>query len=171
MRNDLIAQAFLQESRHAVDQEFRRIGHCLRQLEDDQIWWRPPEGANSIGNIVLHLCGNLRQWFLSGVGGDEDVRDRPAEFAETIPLPKDALQDRLTDVIYGVNEVLSTLDEGALLETRRIQGFDTSVLSAIYSTITHLEGHALQIAYATRLRLGDKYEDFWKPSTNEQGAE
>ena len=168
--NDAVAHAFIVATKAAIDQERRRIEHCLNQLTERQVWQRPPARTNPIGNIILHLCGNLRQWFLHGVGGEPDVRDRPAEFTEADAIPKDELLSTLGTVIDRIYEALHGVTGDTLLESRRIQGFDTNVLSAIYSTVAHLEGHALQIAYITHLTLRDRYEPFWRPEGAEQGA-
>ncbi len=170
MEHNLLRRPFVRESHEAVDQELRRVGHCLGQLNDDEVWWQPAPEVNSIGTIICHLCGNLRQWFVHGIAGEPDVRDRQAEFAETGHVSKAELLDQLTSVIEQVHAVLDNVDGDVLLGERRIQGFDMTGLSAIYSTVTHLEGHALQIAYITHLRLGESYTPFWKPETKDQGG-
>ena len=73
-----------------------RIVGCLEQLSDDEIWWRPNEASNSIGNLVLHICGNMRQWIISGLGGAEDLRQRDKEFDERGPVARDALAGKIT---------------------------------------------------------------------------
>jgi len=170
-QDEALALAFIAETESAIDQEYRRIVHCLEQLTQQEVWRRPAPGVNCIGTIILHLCGNLQQWFIHGVGGERDVRDRPAEFAETDPIPKEDLLERLRGLIERIHGVLSDVDGATLLKTRRIQGFETKVLSAIYSTVAHLEGHALQIAYIAHLIMGEHYDPFWKPENAEQGAE
>ena len=164
------AQAFVEETRQALAQEFRRIAHCLRQLDEEQIWRRPNPHVNCIGNIILHLCGNLRQWFLHGIGGEEDVRDRPSEFAATGSVSREALQTILDDLFVRIDSLLQGISGSVLVQPRRIQGFDTTGLAAIYSTIAHLEGHALQVSYITHMFTGDRYEPFWKPANPEQGS-
>ena len=85
-------------------------------------------------------------------------------------VSKDELLVSLGDLLSAVYETLNVLGPDALLENRRIQGCDTNVLSAIYCTVTHLEGHAQQIVYITHLYLGDDYMPFWRPESTEQGA-
>jgi len=165
-----VARAFIAETREALAQERRRIAHSLRQLGDEQIWRRPEPHVNCIGNIILHLCGNLRQWFLHGIGGEVDVRNRLAEFAAIDPMPKDRLQETFDSLVMRIDALLENLPAETLIEPRRIQGFETNVLSAIYSTMTHLEGHSLQVAYITHVLTGDRYEPFWKPDSQEQGG-
>ena len=84
--NDL-AHAVGIEAGRELEAAFGRIKHCLRQLSEEQVWWRPSPALNSIGNLILHLCGNLRQWIVAGLGGAADHRNRPSEFAEPGPLP------------------------------------------------------------------------------------
>lgn len=76
------------EAAEELTNALARIEHCLGQLNDQQVWWRSQLSPNSIGNLMLHLYGNVRQWIVSGVGGASDMRPRPAEFAERGPIPK-----------------------------------------------------------------------------------
>src|SRR5206468_11868255 len=85
----VVGRAFIEVARRQLAERADRIGHCVGQLDDAQVWWRPHESMNSIANLVLHLCGNRRQWIVSGVGGEPDVRDRPGEFSERGAVPKD----------------------------------------------------------------------------------
>jgi hypothetical protein len=85
-RTDLdVGAAFLAEGRRKLAACHQRIRHCVQQLTDAQVWWRPSEGHNSIANLLLHLCGNVRQWVVAGVSGMPDSRNRPQEFAERGP--------------------------------------------------------------------------------------
>jgi hypothetical protein len=165
-----VGQAYLSEARQRLATAHDRIKHCLSQLDDVQVWWRPHEPMNSIANLILHLCGNLRQWLVSGIGGAADVRDRPQEFAEREPIPKDELLRRLAAVVAQADAVLSRFDDARLLEARRIQGFEGTALSAIFDSLAHLSGHAQEIVYITRLQLRDAYVFAWVPATPEQGA-
>ena len=168
--NIQIGDAFIEESKNCVNTVRGRINHCLDQLGDEDIWWAPDKGGNCIGVIVQHLLGNLRQWIISGVGGATDVRDRPREFRVGEKSPKAALQRQLNEILDAVIETYSSLPAAQLLEMRRIQGYDESVLGAIYGTMTHLELHAGQIVWITRMRRGGAYEEWCKPATKEQGA-
>jgi hypothetical protein len=165
-----VGRAYTDMARRHLEDRTDRIKHCLGQLDDAQVWWRPHESMNSIGNLVLHLCGNLRQWVVSGVGDAPDVRDRPAEFSERGPIPRDELIRRLDAVAAEAEAALAALDESSLLEPRRIQGFDETVMAAVWDSLTHLSGHTQEIVYVTRLQLGDRYQFAWVPATPEQGA-
>lgn len=162
--------AFIGVARRQLAERADRIGHCVGQLDEGQVWWRPQKSMNSIANLLLHLRGNLRQWIVSGVGGMPGVRDRPGEFSERGAIPKDELLGRFRAVVAEVDGVLANLDDGRLLEPRRIQGFDETVLSATWHSLEHLGGHAQEIIHLTRLQLGDRYRFAWTPSTPEQGT-
>jgi hypothetical protein len=165
-----VASAYIDQARRHLTDRTDRIKHCVDQLNDEQVWWRPQESLNSMGNILLHLCGNLRQWLVAGVSRAPDVRDRPGEFSERGPIPRADLIRSLEAVVNEADAVLAGLDQSQLLEPRRIQGFDETVMSAIWGTLEHLSGHTQEIIYITRLQLGDRYRFAWAPSTPEQGA-
>jgi hypothetical protein len=165
-----IGQAYVAEVRRRLAACHERIAHCLGQLDDAQVWWRPRDSMNSIGNLVLHLCGNLRQWIVAGVGGASDVRDRPAEFAERRAIPRDELVRRLAEVVRDADAALGRAGDEQLLAPRRVQGFEGTVLSVACDSISHLAGHTQEIVFVTRLQLGDAYRFAWVPATPEQGA-
>src|SRR5690242_6676894 len=119
--NSSVGQVFLAESRRRLAASHQKIRHCLDQLDDAQVWWRARESMNSIGNLVLHLCGNLRQWVVSGVGGAADVRDRPGEFSQRALILKDELLQRFDAVVREADAVLAGTAEDRLREPRRIQ--------------------------------------------------
>jgi hypothetical protein len=165
-----VGEAFVAQARRRLAASRDRINHCVEQLTDAQVWWRPQESMNSIANILLHLCGNLRQWIVSGIGGAADVRNRPKEFSERQPISRQELLRRLDEVIGAADQVLAGLTDAKLLAPRRIQGFDETVLSAAFDTLAHLNGHTQEIVFITRSQLGEAYQFAWKPATREQGA-
>src|SRR3954463_13568965 len=99
MTADELAAAVGAAAAHELDSALGRIKHCLGQLNDAQVWQHSQPGLNSIGNLMLHLCGNLRQWVVAGLGGTPDERNRPAEFAERGTVPKDELVRNLEAVV------------------------------------------------------------------------
>jgi len=167
---DEVAAAVGVEAAKELTSALGRIEHCLGQLTDEQVWWRSRPSLNSIGNLILHLCGNVRQWIVAGLGGDADSRDRPAEFSERGPIPKEELLGRLEAVVGEARGVLARQTARHLLEARRIQGFDVTGLAAIFDSVPHFRGHAQEIVHLTRLQLGDAYKFAWTPTTPEQGA-
>jgi hypothetical protein len=165
-----LGQSFLAQARHRLADCLEKLRHCLSQLDDTQVWWRPSPGLNSIANLLLHLGGNLRQWIVAGVGGAPDIRERPLEFSEQGPIPKEELLRRLETVVLQADEVLARLPEAQLLEPRRIQGFEETLLSAIFGSVAHFHGHTQEIVLLTRLQRGDAYHFAWTPMSAEQGA-
>jgi hypothetical protein len=170
MTADELATAVGTEAANELASAFARIKHCLGQLSDEQVWWRSHPSLNSIGNLILHLCGNVRQWIVAGLGGGADVRDRPAEFSERGSIPRDELLRRLEAVVDEARTVLARQTARQLLESRRIQGFDVTGLKAIFDSVPHFRGHTQEIIGMTRLQLGDAYKFAWTPTTPEQGG-
>jgi len=153
---------FLRISRdYLVNDYVPRIVAVLRQLDDADIWWRGNEASNSIGNLVLHLAGNVRQWIVSGVGGAPDLRDRPAEFARREGMTRDELVNHLESTITMVDEALARVTPDQLFEPRKIQGIDTTVMEAIYHVVEHFSTHVGQIVMLGKLRLA-KDLGFWE---------
>lgn len=164
-----IGPAFVSAVRQTFAGAAKKIRHCLEQLSDEDVAWRPHPTHNSIAIVINHLCGNLRQWIVSGVGGAADVRDRPAEFVDPGPVTAGELIDRIGRALGEVDATLARFDPQRLLERRRIQGFDVILLHAILDTASHFVGHTHQIVYITRVRLGDAYRFEWAPATAEEG--
>src|SRR2546423_1938268 len=147
-----IGQEFISRSRHHLIEDFLpKIERCLERLSDEQIWWRPNEQSNSIGNLLLHLSGNARQWIVCGVGGAADSRDRDAEFAQRSVLARGDLHSLLTRALAEVDATLAQFDSNQLLERRTIQGSDVTVLEAILHVVEHFSMHVGQILYITKL--------------------
>ncbi len=146
------------------------VEHCVNQLTDEQVWSRDGSGINPIGNLVLHLAGNLRQWVVAGLGGKPDMRQRPQEFTERGPIPRQELLAGLRTCVEEAGAVLGQLSQAELLRTRRIQGFDMTAVAALGHAVPHFRGHTQEIVRATRQHLGPAYRFAWAPQTLEQGA-
>ena len=153
-----IGKAFIQSARQTLGDCRKKIEHCLAQISEEDLWWRPFEAENSIANILLHLCGNIGQWIVSGVGGAPDIRVRPEEFAARGGLTKAQLQQRLADTVAKADHALAELPMDQLLKVRHVQHWDVTALDAIFHATSHFEGHTHQIVYITRLRIGDRYK-------------
>jgi uncharacterized damage-inducible protein DinB len=150
-----LAQAFLAEARHSLcEQHLPRITRCLKMLSEDQIWWRPHSTSNSVGNLVLHLAGNVRQWIISGLGGEPDRRERDKEFSEFGPLPRRFLIRHLEKTVAAANRVLAKLASPGLTREYGIQRFRVTGLAAVAHVTEHFAYHNGQIIYATKLLQG-----------------
>src|SRR3954467_9088276 len=151
-------ELYLFAARESLAEGLRKVEHCVHQLDEGQVWWRPHPGMNSIANLMLHLAGNLRQWIVSGAGGARDIRNRPEEFVDRSELPKNNIVSMLRSAVREADGVLERLPPQTLTEPRRIQGFDTTILAAIFDSIAHFRGHTQEIIHMTREILGDKYK-------------
>ena len=147
-----IGKAFVARSRyHLVEDFLPKIEHCLEKLSNEQIWWRANEQSNSIGNLVLHLCGNARQWIVCGVGDGTDGRDRDAEFAQREVVRRDELLSLLRRTISDVDSTLARYEPERLLEMRTIQSTQSSALDAILHVVEHFAMHTGQIIMTTKV--------------------
>jgi hypothetical protein len=140
-----------------LDEGMAKIEHCLGQLTDADVWHRPSEPMNSIGNLLLHLCGNVRQWIVSGVGGSPDTRARPAEFAERGPIAKDELLRRLREAVVAAGDALRRSSADELLRPRHVQHGEVTGVRAIVGSVSHFVGHVQEIVHMTRRLLGERY--------------
>ena len=165
-----IAAATTNAAADELDDAVKKIAHCVNQLSDEQVWWRPAASMNSIANLILHLCGNIRQWITAGVGGVEDTRIRPQEFSERGPIEKDELLRRLDTTVTEAKAAIVNASAANLVDRRRIQGFDVTGLAAMFHSVAHFRGHTQEIVHLTRSQLGDDYKFDFVPTTTEQGA-
>lgn len=128
-----------------------KIERCLEKLSDEQVWWRPNENSNSIGNLILHLCGNARQWIVCGVGGSPDFRRRDEEFAQREVISRDELAQLLDRTLKEVAKTLNELDAKSLMRRRTIQGKEVDLLEAIFHVTEHFSMHTGQIIQLTKI--------------------
>jgi uncharacterized damage-inducible protein DinB len=138
--------------RRLFDESWPRIEKCLHLLSEAEVWERPNPASNSAGNLVLHVCGNARQWIVSGLGGTADTRQRSAEFSEQGPLPKQYLFDLLGQLKPDILNVLDALRPEELLKAYTIQGFQENGISVLVHVAEHLSYHTGQISYLVKAR-------------------
>jgi uncharacterized damage-inducible protein DinB len=147
-----VSHAFVQKARQLLKEEYLpKIERCVENLTDEHVWWRPNPESNSIGNLMLHLSGNARQWIVCGLGGAPDERQRQTEFDERRIIPRDELLTRLRTTVADVDDVLRAFDPAQLLETYPIQGTEATALEAIFHVTEHFSMHTGQIILLTKL--------------------
>ncbi len=137
-----------------VKEYLPKIEECLAQLTDDDLWWRAFETNNSIGNLMLHLAGNIRQWVFHHLGDRPYDRQREKEFSERRTVPKQELIDLLRAAVTDVDAVLAEFPADRLLQRYRIQKYDVTAFEAILHITEHFSYHTGQIVYITKLRTG-----------------
>jgi uncharacterized damage-inducible protein DinB len=160
-----VSHVFIRKSRSLLTDDYvPKIERCLDRLTEKEIWWRPNEASNSIGNLILHLCGNVTMWIVGGVGALPFERHRQQEFDERREIPASELRQRLRDVMERADTVLGRLDAAALTTRRQIQGYDVTVLEAVYHVVEHFGMHTGQIILVTKARVGSDLR-LWEPPT------
>ena len=145
---------FLRVSTERLEELCGRIEDCLGRLSYEQIWTRGGDAENAVGNLVLHLCGNVTQWIGSGVAGRPDHRQRDAEFAARADVQPAELASRIRAVVDDAAFVIRALDPARLTERILPQNYDVTVLEAIYHVVEHFSMHTGQILFATKLLTG-----------------
>ena len=161
----MLDQSFLQLftteiKRRLFEESLVRLERCLNELSETDIWWRPNENSNSVGNLVLHLCGNARQWILTGLGGATDQRKRQAEFDERGPVSRAELIQKVQQLMSEINVVLDRLTPADIERPIVVQGFNETGMSILIHVVEHFSYHVGQMAYIVKARL-DKQTNFY----------
>ena len=151
---------FIEQSIFRMEENNERIKKCLAMLTEEEVWKSPNPSSNSVGNLILHLCGNIRQWVVSSLGGVEDTRKRDLEFSTTGGVSKKELLNKLLSTVAEAIDVLKKLDTDNLLAVKSVQGYDISGLGIIIHVVEHYSYHTAQIAFWTKL-LKDKDLGFY----------
>ncbi len=137
-----------------------KIMHCLDQLTEEEIWKRPNEASNSVGNQILHLCGNIRQYAVASLGRKEDIRERDSEFSAKDGFTKEELSEKLSETVQMAIATFEQVPEEELLRTRNVQGYHYTGIAVIMHVVEHYSYHTGQIAFWTKL-LRDKSLGFY----------
>lgn len=146
-----------------------RIEACLEQLTVEQIWARGSESENAIGNLVLHLNGNVRQWILSNLGGEPDTRVRDSEFAARSGAAASDLAHMLKDTAQRAASTISNLTTGQLTAMYSIQKYEVSGVDVVFHVVEHFSQHTGQIIFATKMLTGTD-AGFYRHLNSSSGA-
>lgn len=139
---------FMQEIHRRLFEEcWPRLEKCLGQLTESEIWQRPNENSNSMGNITLHLCGNMRQWVVAGLGKEIDTRQRQQEFDELGPIPTRLLLEKMQETMNKVKSVLENVKNEDLVSTHNVQGFKETGIAILVHVVEHYSYHVGQMTY------------------------
>jgi hypothetical protein len=150
-----VTHLFLEFSRRKLlDHYWTRLHACVEPLTEEQVWWRPNHASNSIGNLILHLNGNVRQWLVASFNRQDDLRDRPAEFSAESGLTAGQLLERLGATMSEAASVLDRLTQADLVAPYEIQGYHVTGLEAVYQVVEHFGLHYGQIAYIAKSLVG-----------------
>jgi uncharacterized damage-inducible protein DinB len=160
---DELGRVVIEEVRGRLVSGFpQQVRACLDALSDEQIWWRPNPGSNSIGNLVLHLCGSTRHFLGRAVGGTDYRRDRPGEFAEKGPIPKEKLRAILQETVAETDRVLASLPSARLQEVTDRAGEPFTVVNLLLRTSHHWAAHVGQMVYAAKALRDGVFDELWR---------
>lgn len=151
-KGSAMAEVFRGEAIYRMEESVRMIRICLSTLDDTDFWYRPNGASNAVGQLLLHLSGNIRQYLLSGLGGRPDTRERQREFDFPAPEDRQQTEDRFFGVVMEAIALIRRVPEADLLQKRRVQGFELSGLGMVLHAVEHLSYHTGQIAYLTKMR-------------------
>ena len=146
-----IHQEFIDNACYRMDESLRMIDRCFTQLTEEQVWIKPNDVANSIGNLILHLCGNITQYGISSLKDLEDKRNRDAEFETESGYSKKELLEKLTSTVNEAKRSFKTSEISNLLRRRKVQGFEFSGIGNVVHVVEHFSYHTGQIAFWTKI--------------------
>ena len=149
---------FLWYSSQKLQELARKVDACLAKLSEEEVWARNGDHENAVGNLALHLCGNVSEWIISSIGGAPNTRSRDSEFAARANASREELRERLRTTVSQATTVMAAVTVKRLSDRLLIQGMDTSVLDAIYHVVEHFSMHAGQIIFITKWRTGASLE-------------
>jgi hypothetical protein len=148
---NIFRKEFIDQSLKTMDENTSKIKACMDQLDEKDIWFRHNEHVNSIGNIILHLCGNIRQYIISSLGGAPDIRERDLEFSTAGGFTNADLTAKWLDTIREAKMIIFRASLENLLRHRVVQGTEHSGISIIVHVTEHYSYHTGQIIFLTKL--------------------
>ncbi len=151
----MIDKEFVRISIEKLRRSESRIEDCVGRLNHEQIWTRNADNVNSVGNLILHLCGNVRQWIGFGIGDLADQRDRDSEFAARGGLEPKELLERSRKTVADAIDILGNFDTARLMDKVTIQNIEVAKMEAIYQVVEHFAQHTGQIMFVTKMLTGD----------------
>lgn len=160
MNPENVHQEIIQRAIRHFNENTDKVLHCLNQLSEEEIWQRPNNSSNSVGNQILHLCGNITQYAVSSLGQTVGLRDRDSEFSATGGMNKSTLKGKLLQTVQKAIATFQKLPPEELLRIRSVQGFDYTGIGVIIHVVEHYSYHTGQIAFWTKL-LKDKSLGFY----------
>lgn len=150
--NSILQEFKTEIEKRLIEESIPRLIKCLNQLTVEEIWFRPNANTVSVGNLCLHLCGNVRQWLIAGLGGSADTRNRPLEFSTTGPLPTESLIEDLQKLSTEILKTLEKITAPDLLKKRPVQIYEESGLSILVHVTEHFSYHVGQVTYYVKSR-------------------
>jgi uncharacterized damage-inducible protein DinB len=173
MDNDFYGE-FISQSIIRIDENTAKVKSCMKELDDHEVWFYPNAHVNSVGNTILHLCGNIRQYVISSIGGQHDIRERDLEFSTKGGFTNAELVIKLSDTIEEAKSFIACVSHENLHRHRIVQKTSYSGIGIIIHITEHYSYHTGQIILLTKLfkdmdmgfYAGKNLNDRNVPSTN-----
>ena len=138
-----------------------QIGQCLDVITEDDLWWRPDEKSNALGNIMLHLIGSNRLYVGYGVGARSIERDRASEFTARGNPGRAPIVDAWSETVTMMRDVLHGLSPSQLMETTDRTGKMTTIASILLHASHHTAAHMGQVVWITKMRHPGALDEVW----------
>ena len=147
-----------------------QVRTAVEKLDEEQIWWRPNEKSNSVGNLVLHLSGSLNHYLNRNVGGFDYHRDRDAEFAERGPMPKEELLRVFDEMVARAEETLRSVRNDGLTGASTDPDKNNFLIEDLIGILTHLATHTGQIVWITKMLQEGALDEVWMRTHKHEGG-
>jgi hypothetical protein len=147
------AAEFVARAGEKLQDHLSQVRRCVGLLSEEQVWFRPNEHSNSVGNLLLHLRGNVTQWLIGGIDGRPFERDRRAEFARRAALPKAQVIEELVKTVDEACRVLRSATAADLTGEHAIQAYTVTGIAAVGHVVEHFAFHTGQIVTTTKWLL------------------
>ena len=151
MESKQIMNQFKENALYRIDESTRMIEKSIAEITERELWQKPNESLNSIGNLILHLCGNMTQYVISSLGNEPDTRNREEEFTAVGGYSKNELFQKLTATVHKVKNTIAAASMEELQKNRQVQGFTLSGVGIIIHVVEHYSYHTGQIAFWVKL--------------------
>jgi uncharacterized damage-inducible protein DinB len=138
-----------------------QVRSCIEDLSEEQLWWRPNDQSNSVGNLVLHVSGSTRHYLSRSIGHMNYERDRPAEFSERGPVPKEQLLAIFDETVAQAVSVLDSFETSRFMDPTEEPNYYVTVFEQIFGIAIHLATHTGQIVYATKMLKEGSVDELW----------
>jgi|SRR3990172_7606991 len=156
-----ITSEFINQCVHRIELNLPRIEKCLNVLTEEEVWQKPNKSSNSIGNLILHLSGNITQYIISSLGHKPDNRKRDEEFSARGGFTKHDLLEKITSTVKQAVKVIRKTNDEELERVRKVQMYSISGIACIVHVTEHFSYHTGQIVFWTKM-LKDKDLEFYK---------
>ncbi len=160
MMEEQILSEFKKNALYRLDESTRMVNKALQDIDDEMVWKRPNENSNSIGNLILHLCGNITQYAIASLGALSDTRTRDMEFGTREGYTKTQLLDKLEFTVAKAKQTIQDTSLETLVKVRSVQGFQLSGIGIVMHVVEHYSYHTGQVAFWVK-QLNDQQLGFY----------